>query len=42
MGFDERARLLREAVRAIASRCPRMIAERYWAGVLLKTEDDTR
>jgi hypothetical protein len=32
MGSDERARLLREAVRAIASRCPRMIAECYWAG----------
>jgi hypothetical protein len=32
MGSDERARLLREAVRAIASRCPRLIAECYWAG----------
>jgi len=32
MGSDERARLLREAIRTIASRCPRMIAECYWAG----------
>lgn len=32
MGSDERARMLREAVRAIASRCPRLIAECYWAG----------
>ncbi len=31
MGSDERARLLREAVRAIASRCPRLVAECYWA-----------
>jgi len=32
MGSEERARLLRDAVRAIASRCPRLIAECYWAG----------
>ena len=32
MGADERARMLREAVRAIASRCPRLIGECYWAG----------
>lgn len=32
MGSGQRARLLGEAVRAIASRCPRLIAECYWAG----------
>jgi hypothetical protein len=32
MGTDERAQLLREALRTIAARCPRMIAECYWAG----------
>lgn len=32
MGSDERARLLREAIRTIATHCPRLIAECYWAG----------
>ena len=32
MGPDERAGLVREAIRAIASRCPRLVAECYWPG----------
>jgi hypothetical protein len=32
MGSAERGKLLREAVCTIAARCPRLIAECYWAG----------